>query len=95
MRGPLFVASCAALVLIIGGFLDGEDRPMENLGFALFLFGGLGCFGAWGYFHGMTGPYTALLVVFLLAVLTWGYRLDEASKIARAQWAQYLKGKGR
>lgn len=91
MRGPLFVTSCFALVFITATILDGEDRPMEKIAFALFLFGGLGCFGAWGYFNGMTAAATGLLVFWLLVLLSWGYRLDPESELARAQRAEWRK----
>lgn len=64
---------------------------MEKVAFALFLFGGLGCFGAWAHFNGMTAPATGLLVFWFLVLLSWGYRLDPESELARAQRAERRK----
>ena len=86
MSGPIFVIACAAFVFTLGQLLDGEEKPMQKLFFALYALGGYAAFGAWIYYYReLPGGVIGLLVLFCFSVAAWGYRLDTEGRIGRIQ----------
>lgn len=79
MSGPMFTFACAALVVTVALYLDGETYMIRKTLFGVFTIGGYTTFALYLYSHPslkMGSAFTALLVLFCCVVLAWGYHLD-------------------
>jgi hypothetical protein len=87
----IFVAGSVWIVAFLATRLDGEENNVSKLLWALYLIFGVVGQVAYAFLHGLTGPATVFGVVYLLVLLSWGYKLDPEASIARDQWAEYRR----